>query len=203
MSAFERIHVAADVVAALGAGDRAAAGEVYRALSSVVYTLALRLLADRQLANEVTQDTFVEVIERANTVESPAAFVGWVRSIAVNRCLMKLRSPWHRRRLPWTDGDAHDHGATAARLDGFGDLERALRQLPSKTRFVVWMHDVEGYTHGEIALLTGKTESYSKSQLKRAHARLLAWHTENDDGRSNAAAPRDGVARIADGGAAG
>jgi RNA polymerase sigma factor (sigma-70 family) len=203
MSAFERIHVSAEVVAALARGDRAAAGEVYRALSGVVYTLALRLLADRQLANEATQDTFVDVIERAASVESPAAFVGWVRSIAVNRCLMRLRSPWHRRRLPWSDADADDRGAGAARLDGFGDLERALRRLTPAARFVVWMHDVEGYTHAEIARLTGKTESHSKSQLQRAHARLLAWHTETDDGRKDSASPCDGAARIADGGAAG
>jgi len=203
MSAFERINVPADVVAALARGDRAAAAEVYRALSSVVFTLALRLLADRQLANEVTQDTFVDVIERAGTVESPGAFVGWVRSIAVNRCLMRLRSPWYRRRLPWSDADADDRGAAAARLDGFGDLERALRQLSPDARFVVWMHHVEGHTHAEIARLTGKSESYSKSQLKRAHARLLAWRTENDDGRSNAAAPCGGAAHATDGGAAG
>jgi hypothetical protein len=46
---------------------------------------------------------------------------------------------------------------------------------------VVWMHDVEGYTHSEIARLTGRTESYSKSQLARGHARLLAWRTEKTD----------------------
>ena len=46
-------------------GDRAAAAAVYRALSGVVHTLALRLLGDAQLAKEVTQDTFVDVIERA------------------------------------------------------------------------------------------------------------------------------------------
>ena len=203
MSQFTRIHIAADVLDALKRSDRSAAAQVYRALGDVVFTLALRVLSDRHLASEVVQDTFVDVIERAHSVRSNDAFVGWVRSIAVNHCLMRLRSPWRRRRLGWNDDESEDVGSAAARLDGFGDLERALRQLSADTRFVVWMHDVEGYTHAEIARLTGKTESHSKSQLKRAHTRLLAWHKESDDGRSNAATSCDGAARIADGGAAG
>ncbi|MGH7947731.1 MAG: hypothetical protein ACREQF_00695, partial [Candidatus Binataceae bacterium] len=60
MSHFTRIHIDADTVAALQRGDRAAAGDVYRALADVVYTLSLRLLADPQLAKEITQDTFVD-----------------------------------------------------------------------------------------------------------------------------------------------
>jgi RNA polymerase sigma factor (sigma-70 family) len=52
------------------------------------------------------------------------------------------------------------------------DLERALEQLSETSRAVVWMHDVEGYTHEEIAEMMGKTVSFSKSQLARAHVRL-------------------------------
>jgi RNA polymerase sigma-70 factor (ECF subfamily) len=40
---------------------------------------------------------------------------------------------------------------------------------------VVWLHDVEGYTHDEIATMMGKTDSFSKSQLARAHVRLRLW----------------------------
>ena len=203
MSQFTRIHIAAETLDALKRGDRDAAAHVYQALSAVVFTLALRLVADRHLANEIMQDTFVDVIERAHTLQANDAFVGWVRSIAINHALMRLRSPWRRRRLRWIDDDREDVGSATARLDGFGDLERALGRLPAAARFVVWMHDVEGYTHAEIARLTGKTESHSKSQLARAHARLLAWRTENDHGRSDARAPCSGVAGIADGGAAG
>jgi RNA polymerase sigma factor (sigma-70 family) len=189
MSHFTRIQVEPEVVAALQRGDRAAAAQVYRALAGVVHTLALRLLADTQLAKEVTQDTFVDVIERADSLKAPEAFVGWVRSVAVNHCLMRRRSPWHRLRTLVADTDRVDGASDSARLDGFGDIERALAQLSAATRFVVWMHDVEGYTHGEIAQLTGRTESYSKSQLARGYARLLAWRTEksndtNDTGES-------------------
>jgi RNA polymerase sigma-70 factor (ECF subfamily) len=52
------------------------------------------------------------------------------------------------------------------------DLDAALANLPDVSRTVVWLHDVEGFTHKEIAAFMGKTESFSKSQLSRAYARL-------------------------------
>jgi RNA polymerase sigma-70 factor (ECF subfamily) len=55
------------------------------------------------------------------------------------------------------------------------DLEAALERLPERSRAVVWLHDVEGYTHEEIAELMGMTTSFSKSQLARAHDRLRRW----------------------------
>ena len=47
-----------------------------------------------------------------------------------------------------------------------------MQELSETGRSVVWLHDVEGYTHEEIAEMMGKTVSFSKSQLARAHARL-------------------------------
>ena len=55
------------------------------------------------------------------------------------------------------------------------DLEEALSRLSERSRAVVWLHDVEGYTHEDIADMMGMTVSFSKSQLARAHARLKQW----------------------------
>ena len=55
------------------------------------------------------------------------------------------------------------------------DLETAMSRLSDTARAVVWLHDVEGYTHEEIANQMGRTVSFSKSQLARAHARLRTW----------------------------
>ena len=60
---------------------------------------------------------------------------------------------------------------TALRMD----LEAALERLGETSRAVVWLHDVEGYTHEEIAGMMGKSVSFSKSQLARAHVRLRRW----------------------------
>ena len=87
---------------------------------------------------------------------------------------MHLRSPWQRSReliddlLERLEAD----GATGPAAGLALDLGRALESLPPLARLVVWLHDVEGYTHDEIAAQTGKTASFSKSQLARAHVRL-------------------------------
>jgi RNA polymerase sigma-70 factor (ECF subfamily) len=71
------------------------------------------------------------------------------------------------------------------------DLDAALANLPSVSRAVVWLHDVEGYTHKEIAAFMGRTESFSKSQLSRAYQRLRPMLTvAGEDVRSEGAAIR-------------
>lgn len=91
---------------------------------------------------------------------------------------MFLRSAWQARGQTLDDAweEMNFSGEASARgslqLDQAMDLEAALGDLPAVSRVVVWLHDVEGYTHKEIAALLGRTESFSKSQLARAYQRL-------------------------------
>ena len=75
-----------------------------------------------------------------------------------------------------TPGDAASHGVSSHPDDAM-DLDAALANLPDVSRAVVWLHDVEGFTHKEIAVLMGRTESFSKSQLSRAY-QTTATHAE-------------------------
>ena len=185
MSLFPDIEVTAEVLERARGGDERALETLYRAFERPVRTLARRLLAHRAAAEDVSQDVFVEVITRLHQFEGRGSFAGWVRSIAVSRCLMHLRSPWQRSRR-WVsrgfdddgcEGEAeHDSGTNPAEpgLAETIDLARALARLGGTARAVVWLHDVEGYTHAEIGALFGATASFSKSQLARAHERLRA-----------------------------
>jgi RNA polymerase sigma factor (sigma-70 family) len=181
MSQFHRISIDVTLIRALMAGDPAAAQPIYVALGGVVHTLALRVLRDPMLADEVTQDTFIDVIEKAPTLLNEDAFVPWVRRIAVNHCLGRLRSPWYRRRDGAPPVENVDPTTTSQRVDTLHDVARALAVLTPETRFIVWMHDVEGYTHAEIGDLLGRSTSFSKSQLARGYAQLLEWSEEHAD----------------------
>jgi RNA polymerase sigma-70 factor (ECF subfamily) len=126
------------------------------------------------VAQDLLQDVFVEILRNVRDYRGSGSFAGWARSIAVNKALMYLRSPWHRG-LTWlaTDGVISMHEEAVldtAPMDE--DLERALEALPALSRAVVWLHDVEGFTHAEIARLFRRTVSFSKSQLARAHEQL-------------------------------
>jgi RNA polymerase sigma-70 factor (ECF subfamily) len=156
-----------------GEGD--AQAELFRLFGRPVYNLARRLLVKRELAEDVLQDTFVEVLRNLTAFRGEAPFGMWLRRIAVNHCLMHLRSPWQRRRLELDEGD--ESGMLRSSEYGFDalDLERALENLPPEARAVVWLHDVEGYTHQEIGQMLNATASFSKSQLARAYVRMRHW----------------------------
>jgi RNA polymerase sigma-70 factor (ECF subfamily) len=145
-------------------------------------------VGSRALAEDLFQDTMMTVFERLGGFRGEAPLGAWVRRIAVTKCLMYLRSPWHRARLAIDRPDDAAPGreellrlvvrdARAERLD----VERALATLSPTARAVVWLYDVEGYSHEEIAQSFGRSISFSKSQLARAHARLREWFEPQTD----------------------
>jgi RNA polymerase sigma factor (sigma-70 family) len=182
MSHFQGIEVAEEVVRAAQAGEPRAHEAIYLACRRPIYTLIRRLVVRAAVADELFQETFVEVLRNIGAYTGEGAFGGWVRSIAVSKCLMYLRSPWHRSLLYLDSDDEEESAAPVVLMDGAShpdvqasasvDVERALAALPALTRTVVWLHDVEGFTHAEIGRLLGRTASFSKSQLARAHVRL-------------------------------
>lgn len=149
-------------------GDLTALEALYRTFERRIYGLALRILGRPEDAEEVLQETFLEVARSLPRYRGDGPLWGWIRKIAANKALMHVR----RESLRETDPLPLELvGRDAGRSDRL-DLEGALAKLEPKARAVVWLHDVEGMTHREIAELTGRSESFSKSQLSRAHARL-------------------------------
>jgi RNA polymerase sigma-70 factor (ECF subfamily) len=137
-----------------------------------VFTLARRMLASNALGEDVLQETFIEVLRKIRGYRGEAEFGFWVKRIAINKCLMHLRSSWAVRRSAGGEELLPREQACAVAVDDQIALERALGALSDTARVVVWLHDVEGHTHREIGRMMGHTASFSKSQLARAHDRL-------------------------------
>ncbi|MGH8292763.1 MAG: RNA polymerase sigma factor [Gammaproteobacteria bacterium] len=167
--------VEAGILARACAGERAAQAQLYEHFATAVYTLARRLLVKPELAEDALQDTFVEVMRGLPAFRGEAPVGMWIRRIAVNRCLMQLRSPWLRYRAAMPLEPEALRQDDSRRWQDLLDMERALEELSQTARAVVWLHDVEGYTHDEIAACMRATPSFSKSQLARAYARLRRW----------------------------
>lgn len=168
-SAFD-IAVADDTLAGARRGERAAQGHLYQAFEGAVYNLARRMTGDPDAARDVTQDAFMKAFERVHQFRGEAPFGLWLRSIAASEALMHLRRGRYFMALFTTD-EAVLQSVGAEDVSN-ADLERALNLLPSVPRSVLWLYHVEGYTHVEIAAMCGKTVSFSKSQLSRAHQKL-------------------------------
>lgn len=178
MSRFADIQIDPGIVKRAARGDARAHEIIYRAFSSPVYSIGLRFTRVPSHAEDLLQETFIEVMRSIGSFRGEAPLGSWIRRIAVSKSLMFLRSAWHSRGQSldedWdevTPGRADSHGLSS-HPDEAMDLDAALANLPSVGRAVVWLHDVEGFTHKEIAGLMGKSESFSKSQLSRAYQRL-------------------------------
>ena len=164
---------AQSVVARARTGDPEALGALYRAFEVPVYNLARRICRTTEDAEDVLQETFFEVCRSIGRYREEGSLWGWIRTIAASKALMRLRRNKYRDTDELNDElvMGHQKEETHLRMD----LEAALERLSETSRAVVWLHDVEGYTHDEIAGMMGKTASFSKSQLARAHARLRRW----------------------------
>jgi RNA polymerase sigma factor (sigma-70 family) len=201
VSRLTEIAVADDILLRARSGEEAAQAHIYQVMAPAVHGLIRRIVGNRALAEDLFQDTMMTVFERLATFRGEAPLGAWIRQVAVSRCLMYLRSPWHRARLALDRADDQDYGDRVicgeslardellriAIPDSWSDqmdLERALATLSPTARAVVWLYDVEGYSHEEIARQFDRTVSFSKSQLARAHARLREWYEPQTDGQS-------------------
>ena len=154
--------------------------EIYRAHSGRVYALCLRLTADPARARELTQDVFVRAWDALPSFRGDSSVTTWLHRIAVNAMLMNRRTDGRRlARVSLADDDEQDagamlRGATAPRDVGTAiDLERAIAGLPPGIRRAFVLHDIEGYSHEEIARMTGLAAGTLRAQLHRARQLLI------------------------------
>jgi len=162
------------------AGDLEALERVYRSYQGQVYGLARRLCRSAEDAEDVAQETFVEVLRSLHKFRGEGPLAAWIKKVAASKALMRIRRGKSRPATEEYDETRPGAGADNAWLPGRKegatferrDLESALGMISDTARAVVWLHDVEGYTHDEIAGMMGKTISFSKSQLARAHIKL-------------------------------
>jgi RNA polymerase sigma-70 factor (ECF subfamily) len=186
------------VIRAATAGDSRAQEAIYRHYHKRVYQLAYRLMGQEADAQDVTQDCFVRCFQALHQYRGDAGLWAWIKPITIRTGLMKLRV---QRRWNWfqsieTEGDTSisvldqisDEQPGPEREAQRRDLHKALAQLNSTARAVIYLYHVEGYGHGEIADLWGKSVSFSKSQLARAQRRLrellAAYQVAPDDSQA-------------------
>jgi RNA polymerase sigma-70 factor (ECF subfamily) len=163
-------------------GDVDAFEQLYRIHAGRVYALCLRLAADPVVARELTQDTFVKAWDALPRFRADASLTTWLHRIAVNALLERRRGEKRRTARVSLAGD-DDDGDGAGVFDGAGavlgpafataiDLERAIGALPPGVRRAFVLHAVEGYTHEEIATMTGLAAGTLRAQLHRARQLL-------------------------------
>jgi RNA polymerase sigma-70 factor (ECF subfamily) len=165
-----------DLIARVLAGDRIAARDLYDAHAPRVFRLAFRLTGDTDLAREFTQDTFVRAFSQLSRFRGDSALSTWLHRITITVVANAMRKVKRFRERETDLEDVHPIGSEGTGVDPVlrERLSRAIDALPEIYRTTVIMHDLEGYTHTEIAEVLGVAEGTCKSRLSMARAQLRA-----------------------------
>ena len=173
---------ALQLVRAAAGGDESAAATLYDEHASLVRGMIARRVPDAALVEDLCQEAWLRAFRALPGFRGEAAFSTWLHSIVRNVLIS-----WSRRKnlVQFHSELAEDVGRSVSDpTDLRMDLQRALADLPAGMRQVLMLHDVEGWTHQEIAETLGVAEGTSKSQLFKARAKLRATLR---DGRTAAA----------------
>ncbi len=153
-------------------GDCAAFEKLYRRHRDRIYALLWRLCGgDAALAEDLLQEAFIRAWQKLDSFRGDSQFGTWLHKLSANVALSDRRSRIRRLSRETELNEAIERGATGDRDVYAGqrmDLEKAISHLPERARTVLVLYDIEGYSHAEVAEISGMAEGSSKAQLHRA-----------------------------------
>ena len=170
----ETYNIHAEIIDRCLRGERKAYEKLYSLYAKAMYNVALRLVKDRDEAEDVLQEAFISAFSHLASFNGNSSFGAWLKRIVINKAINTLKKR-HTDPLPETLDIADD---TQENLDiGEDDLtvnrvNHALMDLPEGYRTVLTLYLMEGYDHQEIAEILNISVGTSKSQFNRAKKRL-------------------------------
>jgi len=137
----------------IAGGEREALAELYQRTRSAVYGLALSYLKNAHDAQDLTQDVYVQVWDRAEQYRLTGSPMGWLLAVCRNLCLMRLRRTERHAVLSEAEWDAIPQQETGLTTEERTLLQHVLSRLGEEERRIVLLHAVTGLKHREIAAL--------------------------------------------------
>ncbi|MGI8838008.1 MAG: RNA polymerase sigma factor [Pyrinomonadaceae bacterium] len=163
---------------AAGGGDMGAFEQLYARHHRRVYSLCLRMTQNVAEAEDLAQETFIQLFRKIGSFRGESAFTTWLHRLTVNQVLMHFRKRSVKVERTTEEGETPEQIVRGTEnpnkmrvLDRIG-LDHALKQLPPGYRSVFVLHDIEGHEHEEIAKILGVAVGTSKSQLHKARMKL-------------------------------
>ena len=158
-------------------GDQKAFHCLYKQYHRRIYALCWRMLADKESAEDVCQEVFVQLWQKIGNFRGESKFSTWLHSVATNIVLGHLRKHknWLQRVFSIEDQTVQD---IAIDMPELPELDKQIMKLPERARLVFVLFAVEGYRHEEIANMLNMAVGSSKSQYHRAKGLLREWVSE-------------------------
>jgi len=157
------------------AGDKQAFQSLYQQYLGQVFALCYRLTGDRGMAEDATQEVFIQLWRKIANYQGQSKFSTWLHSVTANITVSYIRKQkgWLQRMFNIEDSPAANEIAESS-CDSI-DLEAYIQRLPERARVVFVLHAVEGYRHEDIARMTDMAVGSSKAQFHRAKQLLKEW----------------------------
>ncbi len=156
-------------------GDRQAQFELYRLYSKAMYNICLRMLRNDMDAEDLLQNSFVDIYGKINTFRFQSSIGAWIKRIVINNCInflkkrrLEIVSLEHQHDDRWDEPEPKNLDVSLK----VKDVKSAISQLPDGYRVVFNLYTLEGYDHKEIAEILEVSEATSKSQYSRAKKKL-------------------------------
>jgi len=163
-----------DVIRRCQDGDTKAMETVYRGYKSSLFNLAYRFSHDNGSAEDLLQEIFIKVFSMIKKLRSPEDFKSWMYRIAINTCISFTRKKGVSKEVSLNHlEEVYSHEGDSLLVRKY--LERAVYHLPPKQKSVFLLHDVQGFTHAEIAGIMKSSEGTIKSQLFKARMKLREY----------------------------
>ena len=163
------------LVEACLSGHRSAQAKLYDRYSAAMYSICLRMMSRPEEAEDVLQESFVDVFSHLQSYRYESTLGAWIKRIVVNRCINKLKS----QRIQWVEWKNQEPEPESDRYLDFDEedlrvikIKKAVSLLPDGYRTVLSLYLFEGYDHQEIGEILNISEETSKSQYSRARVKL-------------------------------
>jgi len=159
-------------------GSSKAQFRLYNQYSKAMFNLAYRIMNNREDAEDMLQEAFIECFRNIGSFRSESTFGAWLKSIVINRCINQLR----KKKIDLISCDTLPVNIAEEEsevIHDTGKIFKAIELLPDGYRIILTLYLLEGYDHTEIAQILGISESTSKSQYSRAKEKLRNMLSKN------------------------
>lgn len=171
-----------EIVEACQSGNRTAQSQLYKLYAKAMYNIAFRMLRDEMEAEDVLQNSFIDVFTNLNAFKFQSAVGAWIKRIVINNCINQLKKRKvsfelladHHDYAEENENDVSDSQLTVQKI------KEAMGELSDGYRTVFSLYLLEGYDHSEIAGILGVSEATSKSQFSRAKAKMRMLLTNQE-----------------------
>jgi RNA polymerase sigma-70 factor (ECF subfamily) len=171
---FSDIH--REVIELSKAGNAKAQFQLYELYSKAMYNICLRMLNNREEAEDLLQDSFVDAFMKLDSFRYESSFGAWLKRLVINHCInwinrkkVELTYPEELANMDREEEETKDYEEIQYNVQ---KIHRAMEQLPDGYRITFSLYALEGYDHKEISEILGITESTSKSQYLRAKQKI-------------------------------